>query len=90
MTYVNAPFMKKVLYITKRKWKTNIHHYGKSDDFRARLKVAKWRMLCHSAWLQISPARLKQVYSDSTIITSQDMFPLTLLSIIPVLVLFKA
>jgi hypothetical protein len=27
--------MKKVLYITKRKWKSNVHHYCKSDDFRA-------------------------------------------------------
>ena len=26
---------------------------------RARFKVAKWGVFCHSAWLQISPARLK-------------------------------
>ncbi len=35
------PFIKKVLYITKRKREPNIKHYGKSDDFRARLKVAE-------------------------------------------------
>jgi hypothetical protein len=47
MTYVNAPFMKKILHITERKRKTNIHHYCKSDDFRAGFKIAKWRMFCH-------------------------------------------
>ena len=31
---------------------------------RAKFKVAKWRVFCHSAWLQISPARFRQVYSD--------------------------
>jgi hypothetical protein len=64
MAYIYTPFMKKVLHITERKRETNVHHYCKSDDFRAGLKVAKWRMFCHSAWLQISPARFKQVYSD--------------------------
>jgi hypothetical protein len=64
MTYVNTPFMKKVLHITERKRKSNVQHYCKSDDFRASFKVAKWRMFCHSAWLQISPARFKQVLSD--------------------------
>ena len=28
--------------------------------------VAKWGTFCHSAWLQISPARIEQVYSDKT------------------------
>ena len=63
--YIYTPFMKKVLHITKRKRKSNIHHYCKSDDFRAGFEVVEWRMFCHSAWLQISPARFKQVYSDS-------------------------
>ena len=64
MTYANAPLIKKVLYITERKREANVRHYCKSDDFRAGSEVAKWRMFCHSAWLQISPARFKQVYSD--------------------------
>jgi hypothetical protein len=64
MAYIYTPFMKKVLHITERKRETNVHHYCKSDDFRAGFKVAKWRVFCHSAWLQISPARFKQVYSD--------------------------
>jgi len=32
-----------------------------AHDFRAGFKVAKWGVFCHSAWLQISPARFKQV-----------------------------
>ena len=35
---VNAMLMKKVLHITQRKRKSNVHHYCKSDDFRAGLK----------------------------------------------------
>jgi len=66
MAYIYTPFMKKVLNITERRRKSNVDHYCKSDDFRAGFKVAKWRAFCHSAWLQISPARFKQVYSDST------------------------
>ena len=65
MAYIYTPFMKKVLHITKRKRKSNVHHYCKTDDFRAGFEVAKWGTFCHSAWLQISPARFKQVYSDS-------------------------
>ena len=49
--------------------KLNIHHYWKSDDFSAGFKVAKWEPFCHLAWLQISPARFKQVYSDKILLT---------------------
>ena len=69
MAYIYTPFMKKVLHVTERKRKSNVQHYYKSDDFRAGFKVAKWRMFCHSAWLQISPARFKQVYSDKAVQT---------------------
>ena len=41
MAYIYTPFMKKVLYITKRKWKSNVHHYCKSDDVRTGFKVSK-------------------------------------------------
>ena len=44
MTYVNAPFMKKVLHITERKRKSNVQHDCKSDDFRAGFEVAKWKI----------------------------------------------
>ena len=36
---------------------------------RAGFKVAKWGVFCPWAWLQISPARFKQVYSDRTVRT---------------------
>jgi len=65
MAYIYTPFMKKVLYITERKRKSNVQHDCKSDDFRAGFEVAEWGVFCHSAWSQISPARFKQVYSDS-------------------------
>ena len=44
MAYVNAPFMRKVLHITKLKQKTNVQHECKSGDFRAYFKVAEWRI----------------------------------------------
>ena len=61
MTYINAPLMKTVFYIAKRKWEPNIQHDCKSDGFRASFKVAKWRMFDHPNMLQISPARFKKV-----------------------------
>jgi len=45
MAYIYTPFMKKALHITKRKRKSNIQHYCKSDDLRAGFKVAEWRVL---------------------------------------------
>ena len=48
MAYIYTPFMKKVLHITKRKRKTNVHHYCKSDDFRAGFEVAEWGVFCHT------------------------------------------
>jgi len=43
-TYVNTPFMKKVLHITKRKRETDIQHYYKSDDVWTGFKVANHRL----------------------------------------------
>jgi hypothetical protein len=45
--FIYTPFMKKVLHITERKRETNVHHYCKSDDFRAGFEVAKWGTFCH-------------------------------------------
>jgi len=59
MAYIYTPFMKKVLYITKRKWKSNVHHYSKPDDVRTGFKIAKTRMFCHPKMLQSSPARFE-------------------------------
>ena len=79
MTYVNAPFMKKVLHIAKRKWKTNIQHDCKSDDFRAGFKVAEWGMFCHSKTLQISPTRFKQILSDRTTVWAHKLASLNVI-----------
>ena len=72
MADIYTPFMKKVLNITERKRKSNVQHDCKSNDFRAGFKVAKWRVFCHSAWLQITPARFKQVYSDKALSVPAD------------------
>ena len=61
MANVDTPFMKKVLHITELKRETNVHHYCKSDDFRAYFKVAEWRMFYHLRTLQINPARFNRV-----------------------------
>ena len=60
MAYIYTPFMKKVLHITERKRESNVHHYCKSDDFRAGFEVAEWGVFCHSERLQSHPTRLKQ------------------------------
>ena len=62
MTYVNAPFMKKVLYITERKRKSNVHHNRQADDFGRRLEVLEWVAFCHSVKLDHRPARLNKVF----------------------------
>jgi len=61
MAYIYTPFMKKVLYITKRKWKSNVHHYCKPDDVRTGFKEVKRRLFCHPKMLQSSPACFKYV-----------------------------
>ena len=47
MAYANAPLMKKVFYIAKRKWEPNIQHDCKSGGFRAGFKVAEWGVVSH-------------------------------------------
>ena len=61
MAYINAPLMKKVLHIPERQRKTDVKHYGKSDDFRAGFELAEWGMFGHQEMLQIRPVRFKQV-----------------------------
>jgi hypothetical protein len=33
--------MQQVLYISKRKWEPDIHHYGKADNLRTGFEIAK-------------------------------------------------
>ena len=61
MAHIYTPFMKKVLNITERKRKSNIHHYCKSDDFRAGFKVAEWRRFCHPAWYKVALTALSKL-----------------------------
>ena len=63
--------MKKVLHITERKRKSNVHHYCKSDDFRAGFEVAEWGVFCHYGTLQISLARFKQFNLTVSLMVAQ-------------------
>ena len=67
MAYIYTSLLKKVLHITERKRKSNIQHYCKSDDFRARFKVAKWAGFCHPVTLGARPARINRFSSDSNL-----------------------
>ena len=44
MADVDPPLMKRVFYIAKRKWKTNLQHHSETDDFWARFEVPKWKV----------------------------------------------
>jgi hypothetical protein len=47
MANINASFMEEILYISKRKWKSDIHHHGKADDLGGLLEIAKGIMIIH-------------------------------------------
>ena len=64
---VDPPFALQGLDVAKRKWKANVHHHCKTNDFWARLEVAKRIRFGHPKTLQIQPARLKLVSYDSTV-----------------------
>ena len=66
MTNINAPFMKKVFNIAKRKGKPDVHHYRKADDFRRGFEIAKWVLFCHARRLVDEQIPIKQFSSDST------------------------
>ena len=50
---VSSPFsfdptlMQQVLYISKRKWEPDIHHYGKADNLRTGFEIAKGYWIGH-------------------------------------------
>ena len=39
--------MQQVLYISKRKWEPDIHHYGKADNLRTGFEIAKGYWIGH-------------------------------------------
>lgn len=61
MANVYTALVQKVLYISKRKWEPDIHHYRKADNFRACLKVTKGAALCHGTMLGNHPYPLKVI-----------------------------
>ena len=75
MTNIDAPFMKKVFDIAKRKGKSNIHHHRQADDLGAGLEIAKRRSFGHGRKLRNRPARLKQICSDNAhrLLTRPDL-----------------
>jgi hypothetical protein len=54
---INAPLVKKILHIAKRKREPNMHHHRQADDFRAGFEIAKGAAFCHSKQLADGPAR---------------------------------
>ena len=64
MANIYASFMEQIFNITKRKWKSDIHHHGETDDLRRRLKVAKWVAIRHLGSVGWVERRLKPICSD--------------------------
>ena len=64
MADLNTAFMQQIFDISKRKWKTDIHHHRQADDFRRRFEIMKWAALYHPQTLNSRPALLKLVSSD--------------------------
>ena len=58
---IDATFMQQILNIAKGKWKPDVHHHNKADDFRAGFEVTGWVAFCHPERLADCPARLKPV-----------------------------
>ena len=67
MAHIYATFMKQVLYVSKRKRKSHVHHHGQADNLRAGFEIPKWGAFDHPARLRNRPARLKSVLSDKTL-----------------------
>jgi hypothetical protein len=65
MTDFNTALMQHIFHTPKRKWKSNIHHYRKTNDLRRCLEIAKRTAFCHPQMLGACPARFNPVSSDS-------------------------
>ena len=62
---VDPALTQQVFDIAKRKRKTDLHHHSQADDFRRRLEVAKWRVLCLFQTLRNHPDLFKSVSFDT-------------------------
>ena len=56
---IDPTLVQKVLYISKRKWEPDIHHYRKANDLWTCLKVTKGAVICHETTLDSHPHQLK-------------------------------
>jgi hypothetical protein len=65
ITDIDTAFMEQVFGISKRKWKSDIHHHRQADDFCAGLEIAKWTAICHLPKPSDRPVRLKRFNSDN-------------------------
>jgi hypothetical protein len=65
MADVDAAFVQKILHISKRKRKTNVHHNSQADDLGTGFEITKGGTFCHPATLIAHPARLNKFSSDS-------------------------
>ena len=66
MADIDPAFVEQILNVSKRQWKSNIHHNRQTDDFVRRLEVAKSGTACHPETLNCRLAQLKLVSSDRT------------------------
>jgi len=66
---LNASLVQKIFNITEWERKPNIKHHSQADDLGACFEVPEWIVFCHLRVLQIHPARLKLVLSDSAVLS---------------------
>ena len=65
MADVDAAFVQKILHVTKRKRKPDVHHHRQADHLRAGFEVAKWAAFCHPQMLRNRPTLFKSASSNS-------------------------
>ena len=70
MANIDAAFMEQVFDIAKGQWEAELQHHCQADNLAARFEIAKWIRFGHVQPLQIRPARLKPVCSESALPTA--------------------
>ena len=70
MADIDATLMQKILDVPKRQRKPDVEHDSQTNDLTARFEIAKWIRFGHVQPLQIRPARLKPVCSESALPTA--------------------
>ncbi|MFT7494728.1 MAG: hypothetical protein ACI9RO_002184 [Alteromonas macleodii] len=70
---IDAMFVRQILNLPKKKWEMDIHHHSQTNDFGARLEVAKRAAFYYFKTLIAHPARLKRFCSDSAMGRDRDI-----------------